>query len=255
MRHSYPSSFLAPLPAWPVHAACELMRSAASSLDGLAAVTALVYNASAAAHDARSLAAHVRATSRARWARSARSRADGAGAAPGGAAPGVQSCFDLSSEYVECADQTGCGLGDTALAWDYQSCSEMHLLVSTDNTTDPFPPYAWREAELRAYCERTWGVRPNVRWAQASFGGTAEDPARGFRSGASNILFSNGLLDPWHGGGFLEDLSPSLPAVLLPRGAHHLDLRASDPRDPPGTAEAREREASAIAAWLQQAVV
>lgn len=33
---------------------------------------------------------------------------------------GVQQCFDLQAEYVQCADQTGCGLGDTARAWDYQ---------------------------------------------------------------------------------------------------------------------------------------
>ena len=41
-----------------------------------------------------------------------------------------------------------------------------------------------------------------------------------------------------------------MPPILLPKGAHHLDLRASDARNPPGTAEAREREAALIKEWL-----
>jgi dipeptidyl-peptidase-2 len=366
--YPYPATFLAPLPAWPVDAACRLLRAAPSALDGLAAVGALVYNASA---EAGSLGAHVRATSRARSALGAR-RAGGGGAAAGAAAAAavgggakarqppqqaqqpaaVQQCFDLASEYVECADQTGCGLGDAARAWDYQACTEVAILVSTDNVTDPFPPHRcvralsrprsrallrlvwvslcvalqslttlslsrslflsvslsplsfalelslsseppppinchhtrhstalrplpvtvsrttgrarrcvapshcahrWGEAELAAYCLKTWGVRPRLDWAQASFGGTAADPARGFRAGPGRIAFSNGLLDPWHGGGFLEGVgakAQGMPAILLPKGAHHLDLRASDARDPAGTAEAREREAALIKSWL-----
>ncbi|KAJ1622969.1 peptidase S28, partial [Pavlovales sp. CCMP2436] len=233
--YPYPASFLAPLPAWPIEAACRLMKqdpaehdalgglpdsqrgqsaqtlgsgqSGWTHLDGLAAVTALVYNASAKPP---SLAAHVRV-------------------------------------------KTGCGLGDTARAWDYQVCTEISLLVSTDNVTDPFPPYKWGASELATYCQKTWGVTPRPGWAQVSFGGTASDPARGLRSGGSNIVFSNGLLDPWHGGGFLENVSESMPAVILKRGAHHLDLRYSDARDPPGAVQARAREAEMIEQWLQQA--
>ena len=32
----------------------------------------------------------------------------------------------------------------------------------------------------------------------------------------SNIVFSNGALDPWHGGGVLASLSDTLVAVELP---------------------------------------
>lgn len=29
-------------------------------------------------------------------------------------------CFNPSAEFIECADITGCGLGDAATAWDFQ---------------------------------------------------------------------------------------------------------------------------------------
>lgn len=63
---------------------------------------------------------------------------------------------------------------------------------------------------------------------------------------------SNGLLDPWHVGGVLQSLSESLVAVVIPSGAHHIDMRASNPADPPDVKAARKTEEAAISKWLLQ---
>jgi hypothetical protein len=46
---------------------------------------------------------------------------------------------------------------------------------------------------------------------------------RNIRAG-SNIVFSNGLLDPWHGGGVMQDVSKSLVAVVIPEVSHETRL-------------------------------
>jgi hypothetical protein len=71
--------------------------------------------------------------------------------------------------------------------------------------------------------------------------------------GASNIVFSNGLYDPWHGGGVLHNLSKTVLAVILQHGAHHLDLMFSNPADPPDAVAARRVEVQEMRRWVAEA--
>ncbi len=52
-------------------------------------------------------------------------------------------------------------------------------------------------------------------------------------------ISSNGLLDPWSSGGVMKSISDSVVSVIIPEGAHHLDLRGANDRDPPSVKKMR----------------
>jgi dipeptidyl-peptidase-2 len=158
---------------------------------------------------------------------------------------GSSQCHDIQMEYVECSDPTGCGTGPNSLAWDYQSCTEFVMPAGTNNVTDMFPVLPFTLQQREDYCLRRWDIKPRNNWTRIHFWG------KDIKS-ASNIVFSNGLLDPWCRGGMLHNVSESLTAILIEGGAHHLDLRGSNPADPPSVIAARQLEKYYISQWIKQ---
>lgn len=71
-------------------------------------------------------------------------------------------------------------------------------------------------------------------------------------SAASNIVFSNGLQDPWSGGGVLRTPNADIIIIIIPDSAHHLDLRAANANDPGSVLAARIREKDAIRKWIRK---
>ncbi|XP_022084532.1 lysosomal Pro-X carboxypeptidase-like [Acanthaster planci] len=150
---------------------------------------------------------------------------------------GSTKCFNTS--------QTATGsLGD--LGWGFQACTEMVLPSCSDGKHDMFEPSPWVYKEYVKSCQEEWNVTPRPDWPIIQYWGKNI-------SAASNIVFSNGLLDPWSGGGVLKSISDSLVAVIIPDGAHHLDLRSKNTDDPPSVTAARNTEKANIKKWIAKA--
>jgi dipeptidyl-peptidase-2 len=106
--YPYPTNFEAPLMAFPVTGACELLANAESPLEALGQAVGLFYN--------------------------------GTG--------GALECYDTKNEFIECADQTGCGLGPDGTSWDYQVCSQFVYLPNTNGQVSPRTSCRWIDRSI-----------------------------------------------------------------------------------------------------------
>ena len=159
-------------------------------------------------------------------------------------------CFDLKG--TNSGGPNAASAADSSL-WDWQFCTEMFMPTARDGVRDIFFPQPWNETRARARCLETWGVEPRATWADTSFGG------RRLRA-LSNVVWSNGALDPWSRLGVNRDTdflgaldsSRGLEAVRLPNGAHHLDFFWSRDDDDEDTRRARSRESALVRRWIEE---
>lgn len=159
---------------------------------------------------------------------------------------GVSVYYNYTGDAGECFDIAADPHGMNG--WNYQACTEMVMPMSSDPNTSMFKPYEWDEKAYADGCQLSFGVRPRPNWVTTEFGG--RDIVDVLQNFGSNIIFSNGLLDPWSGGGVLVDISDSVVALVISDGAHHLDLRAGTPEDPPSVVKQRHKEIAYIRRWL-----
>jgi len=111
----------------------------------------------------------------------------------------------------------------------------------------------WNETAYNLNCTYKYGLYPRPKWILQQFGGLFGAGGNNL-AGYSNIVFSNGELDPWSGGGVLTNVSVESNLVAITYyGAHHLDLRAAMPMyDPQSVVDARNIERHYIRVFLGQ---
>ncbi|KAG5897246.1 hypothetical protein JTB14_013150 [Gonioctena quinquepunctata] len=146
---------------------------------------------------------------------------------------GIIKCHSFNS--------TSRNLGESI--WDYQACTELVMpMCSTDK--DMFETQPWDQKKYSQECFKRFGVssrRPD--WMVLQYGG---QNLKYF----SNIVFSNGMMDPWSCGGVKTNISSSIWAVSIADGVHHSDLRNADAADTNYVIEARKFHVMAIRKWL-----
>uniref|UniRef100_A0A1I7XKA4 Lysosomal Pro-X carboxypeptidase n=1 Tax=Heterorhabditis bacteriophora TaxID=37862 RepID=A0A1I7XKA4_HETBA len=138
-----------------------------------------------------------------------------------------------NKEKTNCIDTSVCGdagtaqLGNDVYGWPWQ--------LLTKSCQETFKDKNWDTS--------VW----NVNAVPIIYGLTA--------SGASNIILTQGELDPWSGGGYQTnspgvDEKRGIYVIKIPRAAHHLDLRTPNTCDPNTVSNARYQIVQILKCWL-----
>lgn len=154
------------------------------------------------------------------------------------------SVFQNASGAVECFDvkRTDNSSVDSSL-WDYMTCGEMVMPFCSNGKTDMFPVSSWSLKSFTEQCQLKFGLTPRPFWENINFGGNN-------LKYASNILFLNGELDPWHVGSPLSSPSSTVHVINMWGAAHHLDLRHVHSENPESVKAAHNKEIQLIKLWV-----
>jgi len=280
--YPYTSRFYNPLPGYPFKVACERMLLEAvttatkkkkkrnddrsnngttsstgdsgSGLDALYAAANVYYNYSGQAGPCFDWDSDVRKEAARYWQRLGQHHRVPAERQPSAR---VSSSAGTSSEMRRMRHQPfgndeGTVVDWTARAWGYQTCTEVYQPMPTDGVSDFEVPHQPNRTAYFERCRSTWGVEPRPDWEERMFMGA--DIGTG-----TNLFLTNGQLDPWRAAGIqtqpkgsAENGYMGITVRTIENGAHHLDLRASNPLDPPSVVRVRQEQRLAIRRWIQQ---
>ncbi|XP_010493394.1 PREDICTED: lysosomal Pro-X carboxypeptidase isoform X1 [Camelina sativa] len=136
---------------------------------------------------------------------------------------------------------------NNVIAWRWQSCSEIVMPVGYDKQDTMFPTAPFNMTSYIEGCESNYGVPPRQHWITTYFG--IQDVKLILRKFGSNIIFSNGLSDPYSVGGILEDISDTVVAITT-NGSHCQDITLKSKEDPEWLVRQREKEIKIIDSWI-----
>jgi lysosomal Pro-X carboxypeptidase len=152
---------------------------------------------------------------------------------------GTQKCLDIGNKPSETSELNG---------WSFMACTEMVMPMQKDGVTDMFSPKKWNLEEFTKECKNTWNADVRPEWAFDFFGGRNFDKEI---HNYSNILFTNGKMDPWNAG-CPHVASTKSVFIIESDSAHHLDLRLPNEKDPESVNNSRKLSLELIRKWIKQ---
>ena len=215
VNYPYPTNFVADLPAWPIKAACDKMALIPDVNETKPSNETGVFQFNNIQK--------LRESANLFYNNS-----------------GSMQCLNLTENDEGALDGQG---------WEIQTCNEFPMPQGDDPSQSCFTWNNWDEFQFTQDCKANYDLTPKYDWALDYFGG--RDPSKDFKD-YTNIVFANGDLDPWHGGGVNKNITANTIALYIKDSAHHLDLREPNPADPPSVTSARATEAAYIRKWIQE---
>ncbi|KAH3757099.1 lysosomal Pro-X carboxypeptidase [Pelomyxa schiedti] len=168
----------------------------------------------------------------------------------GGLLEGVAAALSVYYNWentIACNDLSAYGTSSLAyLPWYFQECTEMVMPISSNGTSDMFLPGYFNLDSFTTYCQNVFGITPRPLWVPLYYTGF------GGKVTGTNIVFTNGVLDPWRSGGVQTSQVPSQVCLVEADAAHHLDLRTPNPLDPASVVSARDTMRDNIDQWIEE---
>lgn len=110
--------------------------------------------------------------------------------------------------------------------------------LGSNSVDDIFGNYPWDLEEWYASCQNIYGTQTRPEWENVNYG-LYTNIVKQLRY-ASNIVFTNGLMDPWSGGGILDPVdNPDILVLTMATSSHHAELRTPNINDPQDVAYVR----------------
>jgi len=131
-------------------------------------------------------------------------------------------------------------------AWFWQKCTEFGFFKPSYPGTSVF----WGDVHvdpMLGWCEQIFGVKgmlPNTEWTNTYYGG--------YDLKATNVLFTNGLLDPWHNLSINEDNADGSVQATTYQAGHCATMDLPNPTDPPSLKASRKEMEEFLASVLAQ---
>ncbi|KMT19432.1 hypothetical protein BVRB_1g012760 [Beta vulgaris subsp. vulgaris] len=155
----------------------------------------------------------------------------------------------FNSTHHDCVDTNYFQIGESIVGYDWQTCSEMVMPIGTSKWS-MFPPQPFNLRDFIQDCKNKYNVMPRPHWITSYYGG--HDMKLIFGRFGSNIIFSNGLQDPYSSAGVLYNLSDSIIAVYATQGSHCVDIQHAKKDDPEWLINMRNTEIEIISGWIRK---
>ncbi|KAL7051729.1 hypothetical protein ACKWTF_004586 [Chironomus riparius] len=160
-------------------------------------------------------------------------------------------CLDFSyTKSMETfSNYTWGSLGNQQMRqWIYQTCAEF-AWFQTSTSTDQIFGSTYGVDYFYRICNDLYDnkfsrkmIEFNVARTNAVYGG--------FGPELTNVVFTNGAIDPWHPMSVLEDLNESATSLKIPLSAHVSDLGATSDNDSKEMRTTKEKVKNLVLKWI-----
>ncbi|PIA54865.1 hypothetical protein AQUCO_00901040v1 [Aquilegia coerulea] len=156
---------------------------------------------------------------------------------------GNKKCYDLQAGNIVTYDRLG---------WFWQTCTDLAISMGRNHENTMFSVAPYSLENYTKACQQTFDATLKARphWIVNEFGG--RNIKRVLKKFGSNIIFSNGLRDPYSGGGVLRNISNTLVAIHAAEGSHCLDILGSSKDDPIWLTKMRASIVKILKDWIAE---